>query len=42
MNGITNKQFKVMIEAEEKKRVTENEEISWVAWDLTDKKNTEQ
>jgi hypothetical protein len=37
---VTNKQFRVYIQAEEKQRVTENEEISWVAFDLTSRKAT--
>jgi hypothetical protein len=41
-NYISNRKFRFYIQAEEKQRVTENEEVSWVAFDLTNRKNTKQ
>jgi hypothetical protein len=40
MRSITNKSFRVYLKAEEKKKVAEEEEVSWVAWSLSKDQTT--
>jgi hypothetical protein len=40
VKSVTNRYFRVYVQAEEKQRVRETEEVSWVAWSLSKDKTT--